>query len=209
MLGLLSSRANRQGMNIAIVACILFTTYAFLTSTKVGVGEHKTLLLDWGRYNFTQHKLMLGVYSHLVVIVVGYVASLFFPRPDIDPNLLFSGWRKARRSALRVVTVVLVLLCGVRGFGQQPEKVRFTYEEGKAMLDSIASRYHSKKEWEERKVELRSCVLSRLGLSPLPARPGSKPIVTPWRRFDGYEVRECSDRDPSRGICEWVVVQAS
>ena len=189
LLGLLSSRANRQGMNIAIVVCILFTAYAFLTSTKVGVGEHKTLLLDMGRWNFTQHKLMLGVYSHLVVIVVGYLASLFFPRPDIDPSLLFSGWRKARKATLRAVAVVLVFfLGGVRGFGQQPAKVRFTYEEGKAMLDSIASRYHNKKEWEERKAGLRSCVLSELGLSPLPERPRSKPVVTPWRKFDGYEV---------------------
>jgi len=189
LLGLLSPRANRQGINIAIVVCILFTAYAFLTSTKVGVGDHKTLLLDMGNLNFTQHKLMLGVYSHLVVIVVGYLASLFFPRPEIDASLLFSGWRKARRAELRVVATVLVfLLCGVRGFAQQPEKVRFTYEEGKAMLDSIASRYHNKKEWEPRKELLRRCVLEKLGLSPLPARPRSKPIVTPWRRYDGYEV---------------------
>src|SRR6202012_3502364 len=68
LLGIFSARTNRQGMNIGIIACILFTSYAFLTSTKVGIGEHKTLLLDLGRYNFTQHKLMLGVYSHLVVI---------------------------------------------------------------------------------------------------------------------------------------------
>ena len=34
---------------------------------------------------------MLGVYSHLVVIGVGYVASLFFPKPVLDRNLLYSG----------------------------------------------------------------------------------------------------------------------
>lgn len=97
LLGLLSSRANRQGVNIAIVVCIIFTSYAFLTSTPIGVGENKTLLLDLGKYNFTHNKLMLGVYSHLVVIFVGYVASLFFPKPDLDRNLLFSGWRETRR----------------------------------------------------------------------------------------------------------------
>lgn len=97
LLGLLSSRANRQGVNIAIVVCIFFTSYAFLTSTPIGLGENKTLLLDLGKYNFTHNKLMLGVYSHLVVIFVGYIASLFFPKPDLDPNLLFSGWRETRR----------------------------------------------------------------------------------------------------------------
>ena len=96
LLGLFSARANRQGINIAITVCILFTAYAFLTSTKIGLGENKTLLLDLGRYNFTHDKLMLGVYSHLVVIGVGYVASLFFPKPDINPNLLYTGWKRER-----------------------------------------------------------------------------------------------------------------
>ena len=96
LLGLFSARANRQGVNIAIIVCILFTAYAFLTSTEIGLGENKRLLLDFGDYNFTHHKLMLGVYSHLVVIGVGSIASLFFPKPSIDQNLLYSGWQKSR-----------------------------------------------------------------------------------------------------------------
>ena len=93
LLGILSARANRQGINIGIVVCILFTAYAFLTSTPIGIHDKK-LLLDLGEYNFTHHKLMLGVYSHLIVIVVGYVASLFYPKPVIDKNLLYSNWRE-------------------------------------------------------------------------------------------------------------------
>ncbi|GAB3688767.1 sodium:solute symporter [Spirosoma flavus] len=99
LLGIFSARANWQGVNIAIVTCILFTAYAFLTSTKIGYGDNKRLLLDLGNYNFTHHKLMLGVYSHLVVIGVGYVASLFFPKPKLDQNLLYSGWRKKSLSS--------------------------------------------------------------------------------------------------------------
>ena len=95
LLGLFSARANRQGVNIGIITCILFTAWAFLTSTPVGVKEPE-LLLDLGRFNFTHHKLMLGVYSHLVVIGVGYVASLFYPRPELEPNLLYSSWKKNR-----------------------------------------------------------------------------------------------------------------
>lgn len=182
LLGLFSARTNRQGMNIGIIACILFTAYAFLTSTKVGVGDHKTLLLDMGTYNFTQHKLMLGVYSHLVVIVVGYLASLFFPRPDIDPNLLFSGWRKARRLA----PVLLLMIIG--GHVQAQFRVRMSYEEGKEKLDHIASLYHNKAEWEGRKAVIRPCLYETLGLSPMPVSPGSAPITTPWRKMDGYEV---------------------
>ena len=95
LLGILSARANRQGVNIGIIACIVFTSYAFLTSTPVGVKEKK-LLLDLGPYNFKHHKLMLGVYSHLVVIGVGYVASLFFPKPVLDRNLLYSGLKSSK-----------------------------------------------------------------------------------------------------------------
>jgi len=79
LLGIFSSRTNRQGMNIGIIACILFTAFAFLTSTTIGVGDRKSLLLDLGSWNFTQHKLMLGVYSHLVVIVVGYFQPVLPP----------------------------------------------------------------------------------------------------------------------------------
>lgn len=95
LLGLFSARANRQGVNIGIITCILFTAWAFLTSTPIGVKNPK-LLLDLGDFNFTHHKLMLGVYSHLIVIGVGYFASLFFPKPELAPNLLFSSWKKNR-----------------------------------------------------------------------------------------------------------------
>ncbi|MBD0294028.1 MAG: sodium:solute symporter, partial [Flavisolibacter sp.] len=84
LLGLFSARANRQGVTIGIVSCIIFTAYAFLTSTRIGLGENKVLLLDLGRYNFQHDKLMLGVYSHLIVIGVGYIASLFFPKAVLD-----------------------------------------------------------------------------------------------------------------------------
>jgi solute:Na+ symporter, SSS family len=97
LLGFLSSRANRQGVNIGIIVCILFTAWAFLTSTPIGVHEKK-LLLDLGDYNFKHHPLMLGVYSHLIVIVVGYIASLFFPKPDLDRKLVYSTWKQDKKS---------------------------------------------------------------------------------------------------------------
>lgn len=98
LLGLFSARANNQGIVIAIVVCIIFTAYAFLTSTEIGIGESKSLLVDLGDFNFPHHKLMLGVYSHLIVIGVGYLASLFFPKPVLDQRLLFSGWLAVKRN---------------------------------------------------------------------------------------------------------------
>ena len=83
LLGLFSKRANRQGLNIGIIACIIFTAYAVLTSQKFG----NSILLDLGRWNFPHHKYMLGVYSHLIVVVVGYMASLLFKSPPLEKNL--------------------------------------------------------------------------------------------------------------------------
>jgi len=92
LLGVFVPRANRRGVNIGIISCILFTAWAFLTSTPLG-SEDPKLLLDMGEYNFGHHKLMLGVYSHLVLIGVGYVASLCFPRESVDDRLLFRRGR--------------------------------------------------------------------------------------------------------------------
>ncbi|MDH7599706.1 MAG: sodium:solute symporter [Sedimentisphaerales bacterium] len=91
-LGFLTTRANRRGLNIGIAACILFTAYAVLTSTSIQIAGQKRLLLDLGRWNFPHHNYMLGVYSHMVLFVVGYLASLLM-RPDRDVrNLTLYGW---------------------------------------------------------------------------------------------------------------------
>jgi solute:Na+ symporter, SSS family len=34
----------------------------------------------------------------VVVIVVGYVASLFFPKPVLQDNLLYSNWKANRHN---------------------------------------------------------------------------------------------------------------
>ena len=92
LLGLFSRRANKQGAYIGIAACVVFTGWAVLTSTPIG--EENKILLDLGEFNYTQHKYMLGVYSHFVLFIVGYFASFFFPKPEIDENLTIYTWIK-------------------------------------------------------------------------------------------------------------------
>lgn len=105
LLGLLSRRANKQGLTVGICAAVLFTAYAVLTSTKVdiqGTGVKETLL-DLGSWNFSHHKYMLGVYSHLIVLVVGYLASFLFAAPLAAKELTIHGYledRKAKKQAL-------------------------------------------------------------------------------------------------------------
>lgn len=92
LLGLFSVRANKKGLYTGIAACVVFTGYAVLTSTKTG----DSVMLDLGSLNFTQHKYMIGVYSHLVLFGVGYLASFLFKKQEIDQNLTYYGWSKKK-----------------------------------------------------------------------------------------------------------------
>lgn len=96
LLGIFSTRANKQGVLIGIVACVLFTAWAMLTSSKFDFGRGNRLLLDMGELNYTHHKYMIGVYSHVVLVVVGYISSLFFHTRIYDPQLTWVGWKKLK-----------------------------------------------------------------------------------------------------------------
>ncbi|MDO6603952.1 sodium:solute symporter [Arenibacter palladensis] len=96
LLGIASKRANKQGLYIGVISCIIFTGYAVATSTSF----NNRLILDFGQWNFTHHKYMLGVYSHIIVLIVGYIASLFFKSPNIDINLTYLGWLNIKRKSI-------------------------------------------------------------------------------------------------------------
>jgi len=96
LLGLLSRRANKEGLYIGIGACILFSLYAILTTFELPIGPDgsKRVVLDLGRWNYAHHKYMLGVYTHVIVLVVGYFASFLFPRREVDEHLTIWGHGK-------------------------------------------------------------------------------------------------------------------
>ena len=99
LLGLLVKRANKQGLWVGLIACILFTAYAVLTSSKFTIDGEKQILLDLGAWNFTHHKYMLGVYSHLIVFFVGWAASYLFPKQEVDDSLTIYGYLRERKAA--------------------------------------------------------------------------------------------------------------
>jgi len=98
MLGMFTKRANKQGVTIGIIVTILFTAYAMLTSTTIEVDGQKRLMMDLGEWNFTHHTYMLGVYSHIVMFVVGYVSSLFYKTAPADKGLTIYGYLEQRRA---------------------------------------------------------------------------------------------------------------
>jgi hypothetical protein len=69
------------------------------------------------------------------------------------------------------------------------EYYRMPVQEGKEILDHLASGYHDVTTWEKRKSELRACLRKALRLNPMPACPHSKPIVTAMRKMNGYGVQ--------------------
>jgi hypothetical protein len=69
------------------------------------------------------------------------------------------------------------------------EYYRWLPEEGWAELDRIAAQYHNLAEWEQRKQTLQADLWKAIQLSPLPAAPNTKPIVTDIRQFNGYTVQ--------------------
>ncbi len=98
LLGVFSKRCNKQGLYVGIGASILFTAYALLTSTPMGLGGNEKLLIDLGAYNFVQHKYMIGVYSHVVLFVVGWGASFLFTNTkEVDERLTFYGWMELKK----------------------------------------------------------------------------------------------------------------
>ena len=55
---------------------------------------------DLGGLNFKLHPVMIGVVAHLVLLVVGFVASFLFPRPEPGNRALtLWGWLESRKSS--------------------------------------------------------------------------------------------------------------
>lgn len=94
ILGIFTKRTNKQGLYTGIIACIIFTAWAVLTSTDFDSGA----LLDLGDWNFTHHEYMMGVYSHLIVIIVGYFSSFFYPNSEVHEDLTIHAWWKNLRA---------------------------------------------------------------------------------------------------------------
>jgi solute:Na+ symporter, SSS family len=85
-LAFFSTRANASGAWAGIIACLLFTGWATLTNGK----DH---LFDLGDYNFPLQGVLIGVVGHIVLLVVGYLASFFFPPPEPAlRELTLWGW---------------------------------------------------------------------------------------------------------------------
>lgn len=91
LLAFLSERASRTGAYIGIAVSLVFTIWATLT---VDGGK----LWNLAPYNFTFHNYMIGVIAHMIIVAVGYGASLAFPDPDTTKReMTLWGWLRQQR----------------------------------------------------------------------------------------------------------------
>jgi SSS family solute:Na+ symporter len=92
LLAFFSRRANRQGLWIGIFCALFFTAWATLTGGKSPIFHM--------RWNYTWPTVMVGVIAHLIVLVVGYLASLPFPpEKNLKTEWTYWGWLQTRRQS--------------------------------------------------------------------------------------------------------------
>ncbi|MEY4387149.1 MAG: hypothetical protein RLY20_2432 [Verrucomicrobiota bacterium] len=96
LLAFFSRRANKQGLWIGITLALVFTAWAVLTNPTA---KGAKAILDLGASNFTWPKEMIGVISHLIVLVVGWLASFCFEAPASDTRAMtIWGWLEKRKT---------------------------------------------------------------------------------------------------------------
>ena len=69
----------------------------FLPLVKVAQAENK--MLELGDFNYVWPSVMIGVIGHVIILVVGYLASLPFPTDaHLRKEWTIWGWLEKRRT---------------------------------------------------------------------------------------------------------------
>jgi SSS family solute:Na+ symporter len=89
-LGFFTRRATRTGCYVGIGACLLYTAWGVMTQKSMRE------CVDLGPFNFEMNPILIGIGGHLVLFIVGYLASLVLGgyRPDNIDQLVVLGQKK-------------------------------------------------------------------------------------------------------------------
>lgn len=141
-----------------------------------------------------------GLYKKSLKEVLDEIQEKYHVTIKYSPNTVKDKWvnyaewrfRPDVDTTLANVLAPLDLKVNKEGPGKyklkEYEYFRWSVTDGWKELDRIASQYHDKGSWEMRKAILKPQLYKALELSPIPAKPASKPVITPKRVFDGYTV---------------------
>jgi len=143
----------------------------------------------------TDHEYRRSLKDVLDEIQARYHVKIKYTDDQVkDKYVNYADWRFRNTVDETLVNVLAPVDMKVNKTGPTSYKLKdyeynvWSVEDGWAKLDSIAKLYHDVNSWEQRKAILRHELYKALDLSPLPARPDSKPIITAKRIYNGYTV---------------------
>jgi SSS family solute:Na+ symporter len=91
LLAFFSTRANRQGIYVGMVATALFTGWATAT---VGVKP----LMNMGAFNYPWNDLTIGAVGHVIMLIFGYLGSLLFKTDEAaSREMTYWKWIEIRQ----------------------------------------------------------------------------------------------------------------
>ncbi len=150
-----------------------------------------------GRAQTSDSKFQEPLRDVLKEIETQFNVKLRISEKDVEGKVLdYAKWR-FRPSLEKTLTNVLAPFDLVFLPDGAPNKFKiqgFQYhirskDDAKEILDQLADLYSNRTQWEARRASIKPCVLKALRLSPMPASPGTPPILTPIRKMDGYTVQ--------------------
>ena len=109
-----------------------------------------------------------------------------------DRSVNYAQWRFKDdiEATLQAVLAPLDLVFSKTGEGVYKIEAfqyhRRPFEDGRKHLARLISLYTTLPEWESRKAGLQQCILSNLGLSPLPEKNALNPVYAKKRKLEGY-----------------------
>ena len=143
----------------------------------------------------TDHKYRKSLKDVLDEIQERYHVKIKYTDDQVkDKYVDYADWRFRNTVDETIANVLAPVDMKVNKTGPTSYKLKdyeynvWSVEDGWAKLDSIANLYHDEASWEKRKAMLRPELYKALDLSPLPAKPDSKPIITQKRVYNGYTV---------------------
>jgi hypothetical protein len=162
--------------NLIIYICLLFLHFGLFAQTSDD--QYKKLLKDVLTEVEKRFKVSVRCSDELLK----------------DQWVTYADWR-FRTNAETTLTNILAPL-DLKWVKEKPnqykikkyEYYRWSVEDGKTKLDSLAGLYSDKESWEKRKNEIRPCLYQALGLSPIPQKPDSKLILSKKRSMEGYTI---------------------
>jgi dienelactone hydrolase len=151
-------------------------------------------LMLWAQQD-TDHDYRRSLKDVLDEIQTRYHVKIKYTDDQVkDKYVNYADWRFRNTVDETLANVLAPVDMKVNKTGPSSYKLKdyeynvWSVEDGWAKLDSIAKLYHDVNSWEQRKAILRPELYKALDLSPLPAKPDSKPIITQKRIYNGYTV---------------------